>query len=101
MTTRIITATQYQQVQSIAARAERDPNFLALPQERLVKLQTWLATCDKQAGEYLEFEQPNAHEVLDQKLLCWRYFVALNYLREEAIRRIATLELAEIFGTVA
>jgi hypothetical protein len=101
MNTRIITAKQYQQVMSIAARAERDTTFLALPAERLQRFQAWLQESDKQAGEQLEFEQPNAHEVLDQKLLGWRYFMALNYLRQEAVRRIAELELADVFGDTA
>lgn len=101
MNTRIITAKQYQQVLAIATRAERDDNFLALPMERLQRMQAWLIECDKQPGDWIEFEQPSTHEVLDQKLIGYRYFTALSFLQREAVRRIAEVELADVFGAQA
>ena len=98
MNTRTITAKQYQQVLAIATRAEREPTFLALPMERLQRMQAWLTACDKTPGERFEFEQPIENQTLDQNLLGWRYFTALSFLQREAVRRVAELELAAICG---
>lgn len=96
-TARVITLDQYEQVLRMG-----HPEFLArklptLDEAKLLNGLAWAKERDRQNGEELEFEV-NPAEPLDQKLMGWRYFTALNAFRKAVELEIANKTADAVFN---
>jgi hypothetical protein len=93
---RVIPITQYQQVIRMSHPRVLTEKFPTLEIEKLERAVSWLQECDRQKDETLTFEV-NPAEPLDQKLMGWRYFNALNAIRKVVEATLADRTMAAVF----
>lgn len=97
-TTRTITLVDYQRIVDLGAIAHFQPErFAKVSTERLQKALELVETADKQPEEALVFEV-SATDPLDQKLMGYRYFTAINRVKATVQPLLGERQMDRLLG---
>lgn len=97
ITERLISLKQYQQVMVLSSQRMLTQKIPTFDVATLNRALAWTQECDRQPDEMLTFEV-NPAEPLDQKLMGWRYFKALNAIRKAVEDALADRAADEVFA---
>lgn len=99
--TRLIDRKTYLTVIRLGELARKSPHVYAnASEEKLKQVLAVLADADRRSTEQMVFEQPTDHEMLDQPLLGWRYFNAINRVRELIDNQLGVKALDDLLGSL-